>query len=276
MRACYKARHTPIFENLRLLSGQGQQRHREVEQLYKLLCKLGKVVAVSKRLLETAVMLPQDFVEGFMIRPVPSSTFEKMPMKTRETTIQSIVRRMFSSSKDQNEFLDRLEFLRMGEDLSKVIREECRKKTRVHAELLLIEYFDTYGCTFLDGNDKYIGCSKPACYLCHAYIDAHPGRYALPASHQKIYLAWRLPDVYFGDPNPEGRLETHEQILGRMIDKVRQDLKTEIESRTPQRSFHADSTAGLTSTAQRQHQYGTSYMGDSRKPESTEQNGMLP
>jgi OTT_1508-like deaminase len=36
---------------------------------------------------------------------------------------------------------------------------------RVHAELILLEHFYANNYQYVDG-DKYIGCSKPACYCC--------------------------------------------------------------------------------------------------------------
>jgi hypothetical protein len=251
--ACYRARKSQLFETLRILAGQGQSRSFEFEQLHKLLCKLGKVVVVSKRLIDAAAILPHDFVEGFTIRIVPSSGKQKIPLLPKETTIMSIIGRMFSSPHEQEEFLSRLRSLRI-EDLSEVVQEERQRDTRVHAELLLINRFDQYPCSFLELNDKYIGCSKPACYLCYAYIVHHQVKYALPASHQKVYPAWRLPDISVEEPQKDKRLENQKRILLKMIEMVRRELTTEIESRTQQRPYHADSTAGLTSTVQSQNQ----------------------
>ena len=58
--------------------------------------------------------------------------------------------------------------------------------TRVHAELQLADRFsrDQY-MEFVD-NDKYIGCSKPACYFCYNWLCNHKHRYILPATHSKI------------------------------------------------------------------------------------------
>ena len=113
----------------------------------------------------------------------------------------------------------------------------------------MIDHFDRHGCHFLNGNDKHIGCSKPACYLCYAYIQCHPGRYAAPPSHQKLYIGWRPPDINLKDQNSEARQQAQKQIMLKLIEWVRQDLATDIESRTPLLPYHADSTAGMTSTS---------------------------
>jgi OTT_1508-like deaminase len=249
VRECYRVRKDSLLDLLKPFTGQGQTRHHEFEQLYKLLCKLGKHVTVSRKLIESAVLLPQDFNQRFMIKTVPSSKPQKLPLRGKEATIESTAGRMFPDSAGKDKFLARLQSVWNTDELSTVLQQELATKTRVHAELLLVNHFDKQGCTFLDGSDKYIGCSKPACYLCYAYISSHPRQYALPPSHQKIYVAWRLPDIYSHEVHIHERVSTREKVLLNMIALVRRDLITEIESREPQRPFHADSTAGITSNA---------------------------
>ena len=249
MRQCYAQRETPSFETLRRCAGQGETRRLEFEQLYKLLCKLGKHVRIAKKLIEAAVSLPQDFAGGFQIKPVPSSKEQKLPLKPREATIESTLDRMYSNTEERNRFMDRLRFIWDPSELSELLKKQHSTKTRVHAELLLIDYFDKYGCTFLGGDDRYIGCSKPACYMCHAYITRHPGRYAVPPSHQKLYIGWRLPDLDPTDPSCDQRQGFQERMLLKLIDKVRDDIVTDIESRTSRLLFHADSTTGMSSVS---------------------------
>lgn len=247
VQECHVQRTNMLFNTLKLFTGQGQTRLQEFEQLYKLLCKLAKHVTISRRLIEAAVLLPQDLGQDFTVKTIPSFSLQKLPLSSKEANVESTVGRMFSSSEEQNKFLVRLRSVWDTHELSTRLQEQITTKTRVHAELLLVNYFDKYGCTFLDGNDKYIGCSKPACYLCYAYIVSHPGRYALPASHQKLYVGWRVPDIYLHEPQSARRSKMQEDILLRMIEWIRRDLKTDMESREPRRPYHADSTVGLTS-----------------------------
>lgn len=248
VRECHQNRNTRL-ELLKSFIAQGQTRGHEFEQLYKLLCKLGKHVKIARKLVESAVALPQDFNQGFFIEVVPSSKPQKLPLLAREGTVESTAGRMFSNEDDKNRFLARLESLWKPDELSERSQSTSRTtKTRVHAELLLINYFDMHGCNFLGGSDRYIGCSKPACYLCYAFITNHPGRYATPATHQKIYLAWRLPEIYSKETDSHERHKIQEDILSRMTLSIRRDLEDEMDSRRPRRPFHADSTAGVTST----------------------------
>ena len=193
-------------------------------------------------------MLLQDFIQGFTVRTIQSSKSQPLPLKGKATQVRDIAHRMFSNPGEESKFMERLRFLCDEEELSNKLQGQRSVKTRVHAELLLVDYFEAHGITFIDGNDRYIGCSKPACYLCHAYISSHPSRYTLPASHKKIYVAWRLPDIALDSPNNGRRSMHREQTLLRMIEQVRKELRDEMESRTTKRPFHADSTAGMTST----------------------------
>lgn len=249
MRTCYLKRRSPSFDILKRFAGQGEARRGEFEQLYKLLCKLGKHVHVAKKLIEAAVSLSQDFMEGFRIETLLSSKERKLPLTPKEATIESTIRRMFSTAEEQSTFMARLRFVWDPSELSKLLQEQHSTKTRVHAELLLIDHFDRYGCHFLDDNDKYVGCSKPACYLCYAYITSHSGRYAIPPSHQKLYVGWRPPDIDTNDPACAARQKFQEGIILKLIEWVRKDLATDIESRSSRLPFHADSTAGMTSTS---------------------------
>ena len=249
MRTCYEKRRSPSFDILKSFAGQGETRRSEFEQLFKLLCKLGKHVHIAKKLVEAAVSLSQDFAEGFRIETLPSSKEQKLPLTSKEATIESTIHRMFSTAESQSRFMARLQFIWDPSELSELLRNHHTTKTRVHAELLLIDHFDRHGCHFLDGNDRYIGCSKPSCYLCYAYITSHSGRYAIPPSHQKLYVGWRPPDIDTNDPACAARQVFQEEIVLKLIEWVRKDIATDIESRTSRLPFHADSTAGLTSAS---------------------------
>jgi hypothetical protein len=66
--------------------------------------------------------------------------------------------------------------------------------TRVHAELQIADTFSrSRDMEFVD-NDKYIGCSKSACYFCYNWLCNHKHYYVQPATHHKIILGCRGPD----------------------------------------------------------------------------------
>jgi hypothetical protein len=254
INACYNIRHTQYLKTIRTFAGQGQTRFQEFERLHKLLGKLGKPVTSSRILIDAAMNLSQDLTQGFTIKRVPSSKPMPLPFRDKEeTTIKSIVGRMFSSPREQEDFMNRLSCLE-DREITDFIREERFTKTRVHTELLLVDHFERTGCNFLDSNEKYIGCSKPACYLCHMYIAQHPGSYVVPACHNKLYIAWRAPDAFVGDI-ADRVSAAQERIILKMIETVRKDLVTEINSRTMRLPYHADSTTGITSTLDSAHSH---------------------
>ena len=125
------------------------------------------------------------------------------------------------------------------------MHEACRTKTRVHAELFLVDLFYHEEYEFVDG-DKYVGCSKPACHGCYQYILAMLGNFALPqlATHNNIYLTWRPPDVPIsrGECSAKRRAKT----MNTMNEYVRTDMIQQIRSRKP-RSIVFDSASGFTS-----------------------------
>jgi hypothetical protein len=250
-KACYDIRHTQYLKTVSMFAGQGRTRHETFERLYKLLGKLGKPLKSSKILTEAATKLAQDFSQGFTVKTVRSSVYQHLPFRgKKEATLDRIVNRMFSDTSKKTEFMDRLSSLMSGEgeEIDSFLQRERDTKTRVHAELLLIDYFERNSCNFLAQGEKYIGCSKPACYLCHMYITLHPSRYTIPPSHNKVYIGWRPPDVYVGESGASRLLQVQERILLRMIDLVRNDLSSEIKSRNMRLPFHTDSTTGITTT----------------------------
>lgn len=251
VRTCYEKRRSASFDILKRFAGQGESRRSDFEQILELLFKLGKHVHVAKILVEAAISLPQDFSGEFRIEVLPSSKEQALPLTSKEATIKSTIKRMFSTVEDQSKFMARLESIWDPSEISELLDREKTTKTRVHAELLLINHFDRHGCQFLDGNDKYIGCSKSACYLCHAYIKSHPGCYAVPPSHQKLYIGWRPPDMIPSNPNSavQQRPQQLQKIMLDLITWVRRDLATDIENRVSRLPYHADSTAGMTSVA---------------------------
>lgn len=82
-------------------------------------------------------------------------------------------------------------------DLKKNLYQEMKKVrsivTRVHAELLLVDRFSRGKFDFVE-DDKYVGCSKPACFFCYSWMKLHHKGFVLPAGHNKVVLGCRGPD----------------------------------------------------------------------------------
>jgi hypothetical protein len=219
------------------------------ERLFKLLIKLGKHVIMSKRIMECTKVLRSDFARGMSVERIPGSQEVPLPFSRRKYNIDGISNRMFRDPAEKERFVARLRTIYDATELDKLLTENhLPGKTIVHAEILILDHFEKTGGDFLNNADKYIGCSKPACYLCYQYIRNHPGRYTLPPSHQKLYMKWRLPDIRESEPNAATRFRNQEQILRNMTDFVRTELRNDIENCVGKLKGHPDSTAGGTST----------------------------
>lgn len=84
------------------------------------------------------------------------------------------------------------------QELKGKLEEKREISTRVHAEILIFDYFVKNGLEFLDGY-RYIGCSKPACYFCYHWLEPQGVRDLI--SHSKVILEWREPDLSGAEAN---------------------------------------------------------------------------
>ncbi|KAJ5814099.1 uncharacterized protein N7503_000849 [Penicillium pulvis] len=241
-------RDQDVFKALYDHPGNAEQ-SRHFERLSKLLYKLGKHVSQCKRLILATMGLRSQLARGLRIETINRSPEKRITLSARTCNIKMISNRMFSLPAEREQFLRQLQQIYSEDELDRVLsRDLCKSKTRVHAELLVLDHFEQTRGRFLFEQDRYIGCSKPACYLCHLFITCHPGKYAIPPSHQKLYTAWRLPDIHASGSNAAIRYRDQKDILSRMTDTVRRNLTNDIATSAGRRMNHADSTAGGTST----------------------------
>lgn len=184
--------------------------------------------------------------EDFEIKAVDAPPTSTSPPKPDErTTLNDIVVRMLPANDQERVQLYQsvLALMDAKFQITKRYMDHYTSPTfqpRVHAELILLEMFSTKKLQFLE-DDKFIGCSKPACYCCHLYIQCHPGNFVEPASHQKIYLNWRAPDQCQGMP------KGHQQnMFNLMIARIRSAVFQHLEKQTSSLGWHPDSTTGAT------------------------------
>lgn len=88
--------------------------------------------------------------------------------------------------------------------------------TRVHAELQIADRFSRHQYMEFVDDDKFVGCSKSACYFCYNWLSHHKHRYVLPATHHKIITGCRGPDT---DINEAGAIilkEMYTKMYGRL------------------------------------------------------------
>jgi hypothetical protein len=116
--------------------------------------------------------------------------------------------------------------------------------TRVHAELQIADtYSRLQDMKFVD-DDKYIGCSKPACYFCYLWLCNHKHYYVPPATHYKIISGCRGPDDNLNQSGASVLIEMYSKMsreigqdifdfLHQNANPRRQYMSTEASTRAP-------------------------------------------
>jgi hypothetical protein len=122
---------------------------------------------------------------------------------------------------------------------------ESHWKTRIHAELALLELLYDCRCRFFD-DDRYIACSKASCFCCYHYICQHPGSFIAPSSHNKIYLNWSPPNV---TRDVSGvRYVQQRDIMNKVTAQIRRAVIDRTLATHGRLRWHPDSSTGITLT----------------------------
>lgn len=238
-RQCHQARHRDrdVFHMLSEASGQGIMPLHEYERLHDLLYKIGKNVTLCRRLLDARRSLSDDFKQGVVVKPVHVPPRQLNDIK-RNYSFDSIATHIFPSESEKQAFYDHVDKFYNAEMVSEQLQDCAKCQPPVHAEIQLISFFDTHKSRLLDERNPYIGCSKPACYLCYKYITSHPREWFPPPSHQKLYYRWGLPEM-------RGN-ENREEFLAATAEGLQRDLRDDIAKQQGPRTVYDDSTAGAT------------------------------
>ncbi|CEL02062.1 hypothetical protein ASPCAL01637 [Aspergillus calidoustus] len=117
--------------------------------------------------------------------------------------------------------------------------------TRVHAELLIVDFFSRKKLKFVD-NDRYVGCSKPACYFCHKWISLHPDGYETPAAHNQVILGCRGPDVDAGEDRMGNGARVRRSQYIRLAREIIRDINHQVGIRPGVGLPHHQSSNGST------------------------------
>jgi len=214
----------------RALPGQVHaERFAKVEQM---IGRLNHTIKAVKVLMEAVKRLPYQYFGGVTVERISSPHIEPLSLDenlTIHSILNGIIRRTANPTLHREEYDDSLAALEGSEGrLSKKFENELDRRQNwsptVHAELVLLEYVCTSDVTFLD-DDRYIGCSKPACYWCHNYMEAHLGKCTLYATHHNAYVNWWapiFPQTYrdgFNFPN-----KTRDEILNNLIGDIGREV----------------------------------------------------
>lgn len=188
-----------------------------------------------------------DLFDNFVIKIRPSPKPPSSPPPTDHlTTLDGIIKRILPKDHAEvKKYQEALAFMNAKFNILDRLLAIYKDKTfkpRVHAELILLEFFYKNHLTFID-DDRFIGCSKPACYCCYHYISAHTGGFVRPPCHGIRYINWRPPDF---NPMDASEKKHRQDILNQIIKQIRLDTLRQIEQRRGPSKWRPDSTTGLT------------------------------
>jgi hypothetical protein len=200
--------------------------------------------------------------DNFEVVRVCSPAASSPPLQGRNPSLFDIAGRLIGDAKLIERCREDLDVLDKRLELSTHLSQLCTSSTwrpRVHAELILLDRFWTQKLEFVDG-DRYIGCSKPACFCCYHYIRAHPGRFVTPACHNNNWINWRPPDIE--DSNDTASIKLREDILNEMVKKIRIEVLDQIREQRGPRSRQPDSNTEISSTWFREALISTEVVGE--------------
>lgn len=201
----------------------------------------------AKLLTYAATRRPHIFC-GFSIQSQEPDPVLPRPSEHAGLTLEGISRRMFPSHvpADLNAFREALQTLEEKGSIMSRVLERYRSKTwrpRVHAELTLLEELHHRKCAFFD-DDKYIACSKSACFCCYHYISHHPGSFIRPPCHMKLYINWQIPSL--ANDSGDARALEQRDIMNKLTQEVRRAVVERVLKPRNHMKWHPDSSTGIT------------------------------
>lgn len=211
---------------------------------------IGRLCApIRAAVLLSATQHHASLFEGFSLKSQSSGSSSPTPIAHAHLSLEGLSGRMFAAqSGDRAPFLEALLSLdRKGSIHSRVLEwyQDRNWKPRVHAELSLLEALHDEKIRFYD-SDKYIACSKAACFCCYHYICGHPGVFVRPSCHNKLYLNWKPPDL---NQQTAARHAQQQEIMNGLIKQVRQAVIDRVSSAHDASQWHPDSSTGITVSA---------------------------
>ncbi|OAA34185.1 hypothetical protein ISF_10022 [Cordyceps fumosorosea ARSEF 2679] len=113
----------------------------------------------------------------------------------------------------------------------------------VHSEICVLEYFYKNNLQFFEG-DRYVYCSKPACFTCKLYFAEHPTSMIVPESHGKVYPDWGPPLVE-GFKRKDADSDRQRDLMIEITKTVRKEVVNHLWGRSVPPAWHPDSTTGV-------------------------------
>ena len=260
----YKERKSSFMQQLAALGVQPSYKTSEdaIQRKFALLRhyigRLGHHFRAARTLVSSVARLAH-LLDDFEVRSIPTPSRSTLtPLLDDKTRLDSIIVRMLPVDSPDLEFYQKaLAKMDTTAQLSARMLENYdnpKFQPRVHAEIQVLEHFYNHKLMFAD-SDKYIACSKSACYCCSLYIGHHPGNFVQPATHRNIHLNWRPPDL-----KPKCGIDNRNiqrDILNLMTRDIRRDALHQISQRQAPHVWHPDSVTGITQSTYNEQRAGT-------------------
>jgi hypothetical protein len=208
--------------------------------------RLAARIRIPQQLLDDASRVPH-LLECCRVKRAPSLTAAALPPADDQTRLDCILGRMIARTEPR--YADLLEHLN-AIDTQRHIMAKVMSKYKpkmvpcVHAEITLLEHFHRLGLDFA-ARDRFIVCSKPACFCCRLYFRHHPSHCVEPDSHEKVYVRWGPPALFNPAKDSPEFLEQR-KLLASMITDIKQVALNKIENPDAVAPAHPDSVTGFT------------------------------
>ena len=141
---------------------------------------------------------PQLFT-GYSIEIATKHLESKPPSYRGKSSINGIVNRMVTDPQACQYYQKELQsqdekFHLLLEERIRDVYQNPKFKLRIHAEIILLDLFHRRKFRFWDGI-RYIGVSKPACFLCYRYFQAHPLQVQKSGCSNNLFIQWQPPYI---------------------------------------------------------------------------------
>ena len=253
----YEHRKSPFMRQLERLAAEPEYKCTEdstrhaLAMLHHYIGRLSYHIRAAKTLVEGASRLPC-LLQSWKVKsiPTPPRVSSPLPMDDMTTLDGIIVRMLPKNSPELEHYREALEYMDNKFQLSERLLKNYKDPNfspRVHCEIQVLEHFHSKNLQFVE-SDRFIACSKDACYCCQLYIRYHPGNIEEPNCHHNVHLNWKVPDV-----EGNGNLHAQCDILNKMIQQIRKDALAQISERRAPHRRHPDSHTGITESLLDEH-----------------------
>ncbi|KAI3327674.1 hypothetical protein HD806DRAFT_330880 [Xylariaceae sp. AK1471] len=224
--------------------------------------RLAHHIRAPRQIIEDISNCPRlrNVLDEFEVHPIKPQPIIVRPDADPDIHIHSIMNRMLPCGElFDKQYKEAADIMDQRFEIVIRFKEQYNDKNfkpLMHAEIQVLEHFWEKRQFFDD--DRYIGCSKPACYCCYSYLQHHPARCVVPQTSRRVYVNWGLRALPMGSRDVDYKHQR--DMLNKMVEGIRNDALDQILRKTSAAPWHPDSQTGFTWHAQsirdEAHQHG--------------------